>query len=121
MSGEPLLEHVPHAGSLDYSAASRPSIYELLAADELRGVVQPAFRYVLAVSLGRHVVHEDEACSPTHLHQYLAQRYPRYLLRLVNRHEEVYAVVMLLIERHHVNKYSKRSSRVSAQVGLWKD
>jgi hypothetical protein len=50
MSGEPLLEHVPHAGSLDYSAASRPSIYELLAADELRGVVQPAFRYVLAVS-----------------------------------------------------------------------
>lgn len=32
------------------SVHSRPSIFELLAADELRDLVQPAFRYLLAVS-----------------------------------------------------------------------
>ncbi len=48
---DPLLDHVPLAGNLDYGP-SKPSIYELLAADELRDLVQPAFRYILAVSGG---------------------------------------------------------------------
>lgn len=77
MSTVPLLQH------LQPSSEERPSIFELLATDELRDLVQPAFRYVLA---------------------YLAQRYPRYLLRLVNRHEEVYAGVILGVEGYHLHK-----------------
>lgn len=34
-----------------------------------------------------------------------AQRYPRYLLRIVNRHEEFYAFVMLFVERHYLRKH----------------
>jgi hypothetical protein len=36
--------------------------------------------------------------------QFFAQRYPRYLLRLVNRHEEVYALFMLLVEGYHLRR-----------------
>lgn len=64
--------------------ADLPSIFELMAADELKNLIQPAFRYVLA---------------------FFAQRYPRYLLRFINRHEETYALLMLLVEGHHLRKY----------------
>lgn len=37
--------------------------------------------------------------------QVLATRYPRYLLRFSNRHEETYAALMLLIERHYLNQW----------------
>ena len=50
-------------------------------------MLRPALRYVLTV---------------------YAQRYPRYLLRIVNHHEELYALLMLLVENHcwHLN-YSR--------------
>ena len=31
-----------------------------------------------------------------------AQSYPRYLLRVVNRHEEFYAIIMFFVERHYL-------------------
>lgn len=34
--------------------------------------------------------------------QVFAQRYPRYLLRIVNRHEEFYALLMFFVERHYL-------------------
>ena len=34
--------------------------------------------------------------------QVFAQSYPRYLLRVVNRHEEFYALLMFLVERHYL-------------------
>jgi hypothetical protein len=40
-----------------------------------------------------------------HTPQYLAQHYPRYFLRIVNRHEEAFALVLLLLERHHLWKH----------------
>ncbi|KIM83837.1 hypothetical protein PILCRDRAFT_782063 [Piloderma croceum F 1598] len=62
----------------------KPSLFELVAQEQLRDLLQPALKYVLAV---------------------FAQRYPRYLLRLVNRHEEFYALIMLFVERHYLRKY----------------
>jgi hypothetical protein len=38
--------------------------------------------------------------------QVFAQRYPRYLIRIVNRHEEFYALLMLFVERHYLRTHS---------------
>ena len=37
--------------------------------------------------------------------QVFAQRYPRYILRLVNKHEEFYATLMFFVERHYLRKH----------------
>ncbi|KAJ6627519.1 cyclin-dependent protein kinase inhibitor [Mycena sp. CBHHK59/15] len=63
----------------------KPSLFELVAQEQLRDLLQPALKYVLAV---------------------FAQRYPRYLLRIVNRHEEFYATIMLFVERHYLRKHN---------------
>ncbi|KAK7061450.1 ankyrin repeat protein nuc-2 [Favolaschia claudopus] len=68
----------------------KPSLFELVAQEQLRDLLQPALKYVLAV---------------------FAQQYPRYLLRIVNRHEEFYALVMLFVERHYLTKHRKYHSR----------
>ncbi|KAK9721538.1 ubiquitin-protein ligase peroxin 12 [Basidiobolus ranarum] len=62
----------------------RPSLFELVAQDKMRDMLQPAVRYVLTV---------------------YAQRYPRYLLRIVNKFEEVFNVVMFFVERHYLRRY----------------
>ncbi|KAH7100541.1 Pex12 amino terminal region-domain-containing protein [Auriculariales sp. MPI-PUGE-AT-0066] len=59
--------------------SARPSLFEVIAQEQLRDLLQPALKYVLSV---------------------LAQRNPRYLLRIVNRHEEFYALIMLYVEQH---------------------
>ena len=58
-----------------------PSFFELAAQEQLRALIKPAARYVLSV---------------------LAQRNPRYLLRVVNRFDEVYAAVLALVENHYL-------------------
>jgi len=63
----------------------KPSLFELVAQEQLRDLLQPALKYVLSV---------------------FAQRHPRYLLRIVNRHEEFYALIMLYVERHYLRKYN---------------
>nr|GAT53831.1 predicted protein [Mycena chlorophos] len=63
----------------------KPSIFELVAQEQLHHLLQPALKYVLAV---------------------FAQRYPRYLLRIVNRHEEFYAAIMFFVERHYLRKHN---------------
>ncbi|KAG7448928.1 uncharacterized protein BT62DRAFT_979053 [Guyanagaster necrorhizus] len=62
----------------------KPSIFELVSQEQLRDLLQPALKYVLAV---------------------FAQRHPRYLLRIVNRHEEFYAILMLIVERHYLKNH----------------
>ncbi|KAF9905388.1 ubiquitin-protein ligase peroxin 12 [Linnemannia zychae] len=64
--------------------ADRPSLFELIAQDKMREMLEPALRYVIAV---------------------YAQRYPRYLIRIVNRYEEFYAVLMFFVERHYLREY----------------
>lgn len=63
----------------------RPSFFELIAQDQLSSLLKPAIRYVLTV---------------------LAQRNPRYLLRIVNRFDEVYALIMLAVNRHYLRTWS---------------
>ncbi|KAH9947260.1 cyclin-dependent protein kinase inhibitor [Amylocystis lapponica] len=63
----------------------KPSLFELVAQEQLGGLLQPALKYVLSV---------------------FAQRYPRYLLRVVNRHEEFYAVLMLFVEHHYLRRHN---------------
>ncbi|BFZ60126.1 ubiquitin-protein ligase peroxin 12 [Saitoella coloradoensis] len=75
------LSNISGAGDID---PYRPSLFELIAVDQLRDLLQPALRYILA---------------------FYAQRYPRYLLRIVNKHDEFYAALMLLIERHYLKQW----------------
>ncbi|TFK29232.1 hypothetical protein FA15DRAFT_664146 [Coprinopsis marcescibilis] len=63
----------------------KPSLFELVAQEQLKDLLQPALKYVLAV---------------------FAHRYPRYLIRIVNRHEEFYALVMLIVERRYLMKHN---------------
>ncbi|EKM80418.1 hypothetical protein AGABI1DRAFT_120439 [Agaricus bisporus var. burnettii JB137-S8] len=63
----------------------KPSFFELIAQEQLRDLLQPALKYVLAV---------------------FAQRYPRYLLKIVNRHEEFYAATMLVVESYYLKKHN---------------
>lgn len=62
----------------------KPSLFELLSESQLRDLLEPSLRYVLAV---------------------FTQRHPRYLIRVLNRWDEVYAIAMLLIERHYLLKH----------------
>lgn len=62
----------------------KPSIFELVFQEQLRDHLQPALKYVLSV---------------------FATRYPRYLLRIVNKHEEFYALLMFFIERYYIGKH----------------
>ncbi|KAG2234037.1 hypothetical protein INT48_007127 [Thamnidium elegans] len=64
--------------------AYRPSLFELVAQEKLKELLQPAVQYILAI---------------------YAQRYPRLLLRLVNNHEEFYAILMLFVERHYLKEW----------------
>lgn len=63
----------------------RPSLFELAAQDQLRDLLSPVVRYVLSV---------------------FAQRNPRYLLRIVNSHDELFSLAMLFVERHYLVHYS---------------
>ncbi|KAI9010114.1 Pex12 amino terminal region-domain-containing protein [Hyaloraphidium curvatum] len=65
--------------------SQRPSFFELYNVEQLREMIQPALKYGLAV---------------------YAQRYPRYFLRLVNRHEEFYALLMTAVEWHYLKVWN---------------
>ncbi|KAJ3413581.1 ubiquitin-protein ligase peroxin 12 [Chytridiales sp. JEL 0842] len=69
----------------------RPSLFELVAKDKMKDMLRPASHYALSI---------------------YAQRYPRYLLRLVNNHEHVYAILMLLIEYQYLQEWGKEVNSV---------
>ncbi|RAR12437.1 MATE efflux family protein [Stemphylium lycopersici] len=62
----------------------KPSLFELLSEQQLASLLPPSLRYLLAVS---------------------TPRYPRYLLPILNSFDEVYALLMLLVERHFLRTY----------------
>ncbi|KAI9876390.1 MAG: ubiquitin-protein ligase peroxin 12 [Pleopsidium flavum] len=62
----------------------KPSLFELLSEQQLSSLLPPSLRYLLALA--------------TH-------RQPRYLLRILNSFDEVYALLMLLVERHYLLTY----------------
>lgn len=90
----------------------RPSIFELLANEQLHDLFGPVVRYTLTVSdLGLcHMV------RPL-MGQYLSQQYPRRLSRLVRYHPELTAVLLGLVENWHLKRHSEPSGRAS-RAGL---
>ncbi|KAI9709523.1 MAG: hypothetical protein M1820_003283 [Bogoriella megaspora] len=62
----------------------KPSLFELLSEQQLASLIPPSLRYLLALATHRH---------------------PRYLLRILNSFDEVYAVIILLVERHFLRTY----------------
>ncbi|KAI1324173.1 Pex12 amino terminal region-domain-containing protein [Xylariaceae sp. FL0255] len=59
----------------------KPSLFELLSEQQLNSLLPPTLRYLLTVA---------------------TQRYPRYLLRPLNSFDELYALAMVLVERHYL-------------------
>ena len=57
---------------------------ELLAEQQLASLIPPSLRYLLALATHRH---------------------PRYLLRILNSFDEVYAILTLLVERYFLRVY----------------
>lgn len=68
-------------GGLD---EQKPSLFELLSEQQLAALIPPSLRYLLAVA--------------TH-------RRPRYLLRVLNLFDELYALLSLVVERYYLNTY----------------
>ncbi|KAJ2723548.1 ubiquitin-protein ligase peroxin 12 [Coemansia sp. Benny D115] len=64
--------------------AGKPSVFELVAQQKMTDLLEPALR---------------------HITSFYAHRYPRYLVRLLNWHEEAYAAVMLLVEKYYLRNY----------------
>ncbi|KAL9615034.1 MAG: hypothetical protein Q9167_000566 [Letrouitia subvulpina] len=62
----------------------KPSTFELLSEQQLSSLISPSLRYILAVA--------------TH-------RRPRYLLNVLNSFEELFALLMLVVERHFLRTY----------------
>jgi peroxin-12 len=62
----------------------KPSLFELLSEAQLASLLPPSLRYLLAVATHRH---------------------PRYLLRVLNSFDELYTLLMLLVERHYLKTH----------------
>ncbi|KAI9777417.1 MAG: ubiquitin-protein ligase peroxin 12 [Candelina submexicana] len=62
----------------------KPSLFELLSEQQLASLIPPSLRYLLAITTHRH---------------------PRYLLQVLNSFDELYAILMLLVERHFLTSH----------------
>ncbi|ODA76354.1 hypothetical protein RJ55_08200 [Drechmeria coniospora] len=60
---------------------NKPSLFEVLSEQQLNGLLPPTLRYLLTVA---------------------TQRHPRYLLRILNSFDELYALCMVAVERHYL-------------------
>ncbi|RKP10482.1 Pex12 amino terminal region-domain-containing protein [Thamnocephalis sphaerospora] len=91
----------------DSAGADRPSLFELIAQDQMRDLLRPALRYLLTV---------------------YAERYPRYLLRAHQYFDEAYLLLSWLVERHYLaqwgasfseNFYGLKRARTSERGDKW--
>ncbi|KIV93639.1 hypothetical protein PV10_04837 [Exophiala mesophila] len=62
----------------------KPSLFELLSEQQLADLLPPTLRYLLAIA--------------TH-------RYPRYLLRILNNYDEVYALLSVVVEKYYLQTF----------------
>lgn len=63
---------------------SKPSLFELLSEHQLAALIPPSLRYLLALATHRH---------------------PRYLLRVLNSFDELYALLSLVVERYYLRTF----------------
>ncbi|QPG94950.1 hypothetical protein C2857_007396 [Epichloe festucae Fl1] len=82
------LRHPRVAADMEFVTALRgtfddkkPSLFEVLSEQQLNSLLPPTLRYLLTVA---------------------TQRHPRYLLRILNSFDELYALSMLAVERHYL-------------------
>jgi len=71
--------------NLFYFDANKPSFFELINQEKMDELIAPAIDYILSI---------------------YAQRYPRYLLKIANRSQEIYSFIMIFIERYYLKKYN---------------
>lgn len=64
--------------------AAKPSLFELLSEQQLSGLLPPSLRYLLALATHRH---------------------PRYLLRVLNNFDQVYALLSVLVEKYYLENF----------------
>ncbi|KAL2039916.1 hypothetical protein N7G274_007319 [Stereocaulon virgatum] len=62
----------------------KPSLFEILSEQQLSALIPPSLRYLLTIATHRN---------------------PRYLLRVLNTFDELYALLMLAVERHYLKTY----------------
>lgn len=62
----------------------KPSLFELLSEQQLASLLPPTLRYLLAVATHRH---------------------PRYLLRILNNYDEVYALLSVVVEKYYLKTF----------------
>ncbi|KAJ1677735.1 ubiquitin-protein ligase peroxin 12, partial [Spiromyces aspiralis] len=62
----------------------KPSLFEIIAQRKMNELLEPALRHVTSVC---------------------AHRYPRYLVRILNYHEEMFAAIMCIIEGYYLKNY----------------
>ncbi|POS88374.1 hypothetical protein EPUL_000927 [Erysiphe pulchra] len=62
----------------------KPSLFEIISEAQLSSLLPPTIRYLLTIATHRH---------------------PRYLLRILNSFDELYALLMVFIEYHHIKIY----------------
>jgi Pex2 / Pex12 amino terminal region len=106
------MEFLSHLPSTSPSANPlRPTVFEFIAQDQLRDLIQPALRYIVAVPLISRTAEAD--------FKFYAQRHPRYLLRFATWYDEFYAGLMLLIDRHFLLTTGKPccKARIDKQGG----
>lgn len=76
------MEFIPALqGALD---EQKPSLFEILSEHELAALIPPSLRYLLAVATHRN---------------------PRYLLRILNNFDEIYALLSLAVERYYLRTF----------------
>jgi peroxin-12 len=78
------MEYISALQSSPLTSPSKPSLFELLSEAQLNSLLPPTLRYLLAL---------------------LTHRHPRYLLRILNSFDEVYALLSLVVEKYYLETF----------------
>lgn len=78
------MEYLSALQSSALTSPSKPSLFELLSESQLNSLLPPTLRYLLAL---------------------LTHRHPRYLLRILNSFDEVYALLSLVVEKYYLETF----------------
>ena len=78
------MEYSSAVQSSALTSPSKPSLFELLSEGQLNSLLAPTCRYLLAL---------------------LTHRHPRYLLRILNSFDEVYALLSLIVEKYYLESF----------------
>lgn len=78
------MEYLSALQAASYTHPLKPSLFELISEGQLNNLLPPTCRYLLAL---------------------LTHRHPRYLLRILNSFDEVYALLSLVVEKYYLETF----------------